>query len=417
MRKCKNAFNKYIKMQKFRHEVPVLQNRYNKILENLSSKVQNGNKIKVLFLVNDVSKWKCQTVFDNMVESNVFIPSILITYVGAEKNDLIENYEKKSSYFTQRKMTVFNSWSQAEKRFIPLQEFSPDIVFFPQPWGLKEDLYNNPSEVSNYALTCYVPYYVPNYGDCNIDVGSRFHRTLWRYFALNETWANEFKNYLNRKEYVGEILGLGHPALDGLELQIDNGGEVVIYAPHWSIDHPKNPNGANFSTFLKNGKMILDFAQKHSEIKWAFKPHPVLRNALLQSGAMTQQEINDYYAAWEKIGISCYDADYVKLFLNSRAMITDCASFLTEYGCTGKPIIHLISSTRKIEPLYPNQELFNSYYKARNESELFNLLENVIINNRDEKRKERLEVLSKSGLSGNMAGKKIVKYLENIIKD
>ena len=63
--------------------------------------------------------------------------------------------------------------------------------------------------------------------------------------------------------------------------------KYVIYAPHWSIDD----NRTNYATFEWNGKYILEYAKKHPEIKWIFKPHPSLKLRLETQKIMTNEEI------------------------------------------------------------------------------------------------------------------------------
>ena len=86
---------------------------------------------------------------------------------------------------------------------------------------------------------------------------------------------------------------------------------------------------------------------------------------------MTEQEVDNYYKEWEKISTYCNNGNYAKLFLESKALITDCASFLVEYFCTKKPVIHLISSSCGIIPKFPLKRIIETYYKAHNLEEMY----------------------------------------------
>ena len=149
--------------------------------------------------------------------------------------------------------------------------------------------------------------------------------------------------------HEGKVVGLGHTGLDFIYLNSDKNidDNVVLYAPHWSFSHPRNPNFEGYGTFLWSGKFMLEYARRHPEFKWIFKPHPSLKQKLLLSGAMTKESVESYWRDWSGISTVCETCEYHELFLKAKAMITDSASFLTEFGATGKPLIHLISSETK----------------------------------------------------------------------
>ena len=47
-------------------------------------KRKKDKKIKVLFLVNEVAKWKAQTLYDLMEESGLYEPEIALTFPETE---------------------------------------------------------------------------------------------------------------------------------------------------------------------------------------------------------------------------------------------------------------------------------------------------------------------------------------------
>jgi CDP-glycerol glycerophosphotransferase (TagB/SpsB family) len=202
--------------------------------------------------------------------------------------------------------------------------------------------------------------------------------------------------------------------LDSFHARADEPNEgYVIYAPHYSVPISGIKRAFNIGTFLENGRTILSYAQRHSEIKWVFKPHPNLAWTLVNQAGWTQNEVNDYYKAWERIGMGCYDGSYPTIFRRSKAMITDSASFLFEYPATGKPLIHLvfpdIDFSRNIPEVRP---VLESYYRAENEEQMLNLFKMVLEEGRDPKHDERLSILRKVGMSGVNAAENIVNYLK-----
>ena len=158
----------------------------------------------------------------------------------------------------------------------------------------------------------------------------------------------------------------------------------------------------------------MNFAKQHPEIKWAFKPHPTLK-VILRSIGWPEKMVENYYSEWEKIAKCCYDASYIDLFNESRALITDCASFLIEYFCTGKPIIHLLPLNSRIRPARPSAEIFNTFYQVRKQRDLKKYLDDVILKGNDRNLNERLELLQKSGLKDSNAAKNIIDDLTKSI--
>lgn len=377
-------------------------------------------KIKVIFLVNEVSKWKAQSLYSLMEESPYYEPYIGLTLADIDwqlpQTEQNKKYFSNREYFRGKGMRIIDAYDIDKRVPISLSAYEPDIVWYQQPWQIAE--IQRPDRVSYYALTGYIPYYVPNYGDFEVDCNQEFHRGLWRYFILNKSWEKFFRRQLGLLSHAGKLLGLGHTGLDPLRV-VDGhskNGSSVIYAPHWSIDCPGNENFENYSTFLWTGRPILEFAQKHTEITWVFKPHPSLKRALLKTGVWSQKEVDDYYQAWDKIGIKCETGDYQQLMLDSTVMITDCGSFLTEYFSTGKPLVHLISPTAKLKPLPPSQKMFNSFYKVRSMDELSDML-NLLINQRnDPKREERQALLRELDIGSCNAAANILQYLNKVLR-
>ncbi len=71
-------------------------------------------------------------------------------------------------------------------------------------------------------------------------------------------------------------------------------------------------------------------------------------------------------------------------------MITDCCTFLMEYFVTGNPLIRLVS---KKAPEYNinSKEVIKNYYSVESISELEKTLSEVLIQNKDSMRKQRVE--------------------------
>lgn len=414
----RKKFKDLCKAADFHKENIKIHNNYQNLI---SKRAFKQVPINVLFLVNEKAKWKAQSLYDLMEKSALFSPLIALTIADIQKNLSNEAHrkiiEENYRYFTQKGMKTLVAYDLQKGKALSLRKFNSPIIFYQQPYNLPK--IQDMKETSKFALSCYIPYYLPDYKNFELDCDKTFHQNLFRFYVLNKELEEIYKNHLNLNHIDNRnIFGLGHPTLDSITTALENNitdGEYVIYAPHWSICHKNNPNSINISTFNFYGKSILNYAKNHPEIKWFFKPHPTLKDTLLKIGEMTKAEIDDYYAQWEQIGKCCYDSDYIELFCNSRTLITDCGSFLVEYFCTGKPIIHLKSPYCTNIPYPQTQKIFDTFYKVHNADELYMYLEELLEKNNDYKKEERYTVLKKCNFLNSNAAENILNNLTNAI--
>ena len=385
-------------------------------LEKVAKQKPKDGKICVLFIVSEVAKWKEQSLYEMMEKSGNFYPIVGISawnrQFGLTPDELDAVHKRAEAFFERlgdrhvRTVTCENGTHV----YHDLSEFKPDIVFFTEQWVPCPK--QHPYEVSRYALTCFLPYYVPDYGITQIDCHQEVERMSWTYFCLGEEWAKMYRRSLLLTCRCNRFVVTGHPALD--KFYEERGRKpkegFVIYAPHFAFPHPLQ-QAYLIGTFEWSGMAILQYAEAHPGIKWVFKPHPILRGLLSDFGIMNKNEVDDYYSRWERIGLACYDSDYQELFLESRVMITDSGSFLPEYGSTGRPVIHLICSKNKHIPPKVAKNVYDTYYQARNLDEMFEAFKLVVERGEDPKCEERLNAVRASGLASQNASRQIIDYL------
>lgn len=391
--------------------------RYRRLARKAKKKPKD-EKIRVLFIVSEIAKWKEQSLYEAMEKSGDFYPIVGLSawnkQSGLSPEELNAVHERAEAFFDRlgdRHVRTVTS-EYGEHVYHDLSEFNPDIVFYTEQWSPCPK--QHPYEVSWYALTCFLPYYVPDFGITQIDCHQQVERMSWIYFCLGEEWAKLYRRSLMLTCHCCKFFVSGHPALDRFNEQHDRRPKenYVIYAPHFAFPHPLQQEFYIIGTFEWSGMEMLRYAESHSEIKWVFKPHPILRGLLSKFGVMSKEEVDDYYGRWERIGLACYDSDYQDLFLESRAMITDSGSFLPEYGSTGRPIIRLICQKNKHIPPKAAKEVYDTYYQVRNSEELQTALKMVIEEGKDPNREARLSAVRRAGLLKQCASKSIVQKLQ-----
>lgn len=395
---------------------------YAKQFWRIRRKVRAGGTVKVLFLANDPAKWKCASVYRRLAEDPRFDVAVGLVpsdfRIGRTIGENAREYRRFREWFEGHGCKCIELYEPRRDRLADIRKHAPDIVFYTSSWY---DLpKHQPQVVSETALTFYVPYFVANYVELNLDCRLDMHRLYWRHVVVNEGLARLYAGATADRKMAGRFVPLGHPMLDLIADAADAGsgrGEkpCVIYAPHWTVDWPGRKSSMHLSTFLETGQYMLDYAASHPEFEWVFKPHPRLFPILSEWGCMTREAVEAYYARWREIGTVCTDGDYAGLFAKSDLMVTDCGSFLSEYGATGKPVIHLISKRNAVVPPTAIAQAYDTYYKAHGVEELGAFLKTVLEDGQDPKREERHAALRKAQFIQTDAGENIADCLRWIV--
>lgn len=372
---------------------------------------RSNRPIKVCFLIRENQKWSYQSLYEALEKSDEFEPIVLISllwlsHIGKDKtrNNLEENY----NFFKNKGIKV--DYAYKDGKYINLKEFSPDIVFYDQPWDLPK--IHTPVIVSEFALTCYVPYGVPIL-DFKQDYTKEFHKLLYKFFIANKFDLERFENY--SKDNSKNCVYFGFSKLDEYfknnecNKWKDENKTKIIYAPHHSFDK----KGLCIATFKENGNFILENAKKHPETTWIFKPHPRFKYSLLRNKIMTLQEIEDYYSKWQEIGSIYEKGDYFDIFKTSDLLITDCCSFLGEYIPANKPIIRLIGN-QKVNFNKFGKMIINSCYEASNNSEIEKYFDILLKDKNDYKASLRKEIIKELVDVDKMVSIKIVDYIKKL---
>lgn len=369
----------------------VCQKNYAKKLESLRK--NSDRKIKVVFLITENQKWCYQSIYDYFKNDELFEPLVLVSIINSAakgQDKTRQNVEENYEFFKSRGMNV--DYAYKNNKYIDLKTFNPDIVFYDQPCVLPP--LHKPLRVSKFALIAYCDYGLELVED-DVNYTDNFHHLLWKFFADSSLNILRYVKYHKGNSF--NCVSAGYPKLDVYfddnkfqESDIWKNPEKykIIYAPHHSFSGDR----LNFATFQWNGKEILEFAKSHPETTWIFKPHPRLKFALWQQGIMTNEEIEAYYAEWDKIGKVYTQGAYFDIFKSSDLLITDCCSFLGEYLPTKKPIIRFINK----DSLSLNEfgeKIAKSCYEIASWEEFLSTYNTVAENKDDYKFQDRVDAL------------------------
>ncbi|MBQ3613452.1 MAG: hypothetical protein II989_05115 [Bacteroidales bacterium] len=395
----------------------LLRFKYERTLSRLR-KIYGRRKIVVGFCVSEISKWKSQFLYDCLAKTNNYRPIIFVypslLDFGHKEFTVEALLEEKSGFFADKGMDVVNVWDSVSNQCVFPEESRPDIVFYQQPWDIPP--FPSPSKIAGGALTFYIPYYLINNFNIELELRQLLHRQVFGHIVQNEEVVSFFESKQKRNNYGGRLLGLGHTIVDNLTTRIfPEELDYVIYAPHFSFPATGVDRYLVYSTFLDNGKIILEFAKQHSNIKWVFKPHPRLKFELKHTGIWSDEEIDYYYSEWARIGTVCETPDYIEHFQKSSAMITDCGSFLTEYSCMDKPLIRLYYHKDNLPPNPILEKLYSTFYYAHNNDELMAILDMVICQHQDPHQADRNNEIVRLGLNRSDASERIINYIDSLL--
>ncbi len=417
--------------EKFRHQckeidqrktVDLVHNRYKSVLERLKAKYKK-EKIKVVFLNDTAAKWQYQSLYDELSSNEDFEVQILITvmdyYTKAKMQKFVdykEDARKNYAFFKSNNMNVDYAFDLEKEKPIDLRNFNPDIIVYEQPWGLFD--IHNIQETSKFAINCYSSYGAAITSSKN-EYGSLFYKLLYRYFI-----DNEYTKWILNEHGAPEesIITSGHPKLDNYirPLKEDQtywkttGKKRIIIAPHFSFY-----SGAilHAGTFDRNHKFLLDYAQKHTEYEFIFKPHPRLKEDIVKHNLMSQEECDEYYNKWATLPNTQLkeSGNYIDMFRTSDLLITDCNSFLYEYLPTEKPVIHIINEKFAGHNAF-GRKITSGYYEVTENEEIELCLKQLLEDENDPLKEYRQNLLNSGIHPKEGYAKFVVKHIIDSIK-
>lgn len=387
--------------------------------KNIKRKIKLNEKVKVGFLCIFDSVFQYDTLFEEMMKSDVFDPYIVVIpdVIRGEEHKFSE-LKKTYSTFKDKYENVLSSYDSRENKFIDISK-EYEIVFFCNPYDVMTHKYYTIEYLKDYTLCAYESYYY--FGKFKYDL--KFLKIvslnfLWKIFVENE---NSKKLFLNKnKKFNIEVSG--YSKMDRIRQLTSNFSapknkrKLIIISPHHTVRRIKNH--LNLSTFLRYYNFYLELPRKFPEIDFIFRPHPLLFSVLEQSKIWNTEQIAQYISKIDSIPNMKYQdgGEYFETFVESDALIHDCGSFLAEYLYTDKPQCFLLENQEEIdnEFLPFGKELLEVSYKAYNEKEIMNFINNVVINKNDIMKKKRLSFSDKYvKINYGVATKSII---ETIIK-
>jgi CDP-glycerol glycerophosphotransferase (TagB/SpsB family) len=320
--------------------------------QQLLKKIRGKEKVRVVFIAMLKSMWNLDSVFHKMLDDPSFDPVILVCpYTEYDERRMWQELEDAYEYFVQKGYPVFSSYNNSEKRWVELDEYKPDLLFFNRPHGYTKPQYYKGGYTK--FLSCFVNY-THEIDNKITQYDLKFHNAQWMIFAGHEYALEMYKKLCHTQgrnvrvtgySKMEELLEAKRKRYISDPWKSQDERLRIIWAPHHSIK--KNEWG--FSNFIEYAEQFKKLSTKYkSNVVWSFKPHPSLKSKLYLHPSWGKKKTDEYYGFWASQGYTQLETGlYTDLFWTSDAMIHDCGSFLAEYLYVRKPVLHLFSKVNK----------------------------------------------------------------------
>ena len=140
------------------------------------------------------------------------------------------------------------------------------------------------------------------------------------------------------------VLLTGHPGLDVWDVSHEvSPTPLVLWCPWWG--HRWATGEPGYSTFLAGRQDFLEQVRCRPQVRFVFRPHPLLWESLRREGLWSADDKGRFFAELESLpNITFADAEtdhegHVAPLADAWAMVTDGISFIEEFAYTGKPLL------------------------------------------------------------------------------
>lgn len=399
----------------------------------IRGKISNGEKINVAFLPISAAEWPAEDIYNKLSSDGRFnVKVIPVPLAGRNYYDRRKIYIQTYNYFKNRGYIVEKVYNPGVDEICDWKDIGgfPDVVINVTPWYLDMADYYQITKLPSSVINMYISYGLsvgqsPDGGYDKVGLyNNDFINMQWRVYTESVYDYNSFCKYEMLKG--SNIRNSGYAKMDyfykkhnytdsdiGNMWKIPQNSNIkeykrIIIAPHFSVG---NTNEVNFSTFSSNMYFLLYLAEKYKDsISFIFKPHPNLRNAVVQNGYMNSYEdYEDYLNRWRELpnGNVVEEDDYRTIFETSDGMIMDSMSFVGEYLYVQKPLLFLTRDEQSFNDL--GKALMPAHYMVdgRNYTEIEDFIVNVILAGNDKKKSIREEVFYREldyyGKNGELA--------------
>ncbi|MBR5401587.1 MAG: CDP-glycerol glycerophosphotransferase family protein [Treponema sp.] len=376
------------------------QTHYNDVEKSIRNK--GNSKINFASYVIFDSTFCGYGLMDLMLQNeSKYSPKIVIIPDTSRGNiNMIKQYKQTKDFFINKygEKYVLDGYNLDNNEFIDLSD-QFDIVYCANPY---DNMVNKIHSINYLRTKNILPIYI-SYGYhvdkyCYNSILPLLEISLfWKVFADNKIAYNDYKKY--ELIHGKNVFLSGYAKMDQLEefKKIQSSKKIIVIAPHHTVNMATLP----LSNFKDNYDFILDLPKLYPEIKFIFRPHPLLFTTMINEGIWTSEQVNEYIDKLKLLNIDySIGGDYLKIFAQSDAIIHDCASFVAEYLYTGKPCCFFAKKDYKKYFSKIGKKCLKYHYITKNREEICKFIEKNVLGENDYLAKKR-DSFVKSNLAIN----------------
>ena len=332
--------------------VPEARRRYARLEAACREKLAAGGRLSVAFVVCDASMFSGESVFQAMLSDGRFDPFIaVVPRVSRGEEFLKASLEKTLSTLRAKFGDAVRCMYDPTTGEAQSLDGMADLVFTSIAYDDQTLEQYTALPVSRFALVALIPYGYA--GQLLADLKKLVFLPQmvlpWRLFVPTRNvmgmWANA--NPLLRDN----MTVCGYPKMDRLaQIHVrDNRPKTLLVCPHHTLE--RGTDGLELSNFLKYADFFLRLPEEFPDVRFVFRPHPLLFVRLATPkwwGPERTAEYERRMRAHPNVEFQ-QGGDYFDAFVNSDAMIHDCGSFFGEYFYTGHPQCYLLENASVLE--------------------------------------------------------------------
>ena len=379
-------------------EIPLVRARYAVHEAACREKLAQGGRLRVAFLVCDVSMFSAEPVFVKMKDDPRFDCFVaVVPRITRGEAFLRDTYAKALETLRPRYGDAVHALYNPDAKTCEGLAGRADIVFTSILYFGQSFECFNAVALSEFALVAHIPY---GYGG---PLATDLRRTVflpelslfWKTFLANESvktiWSNA--NPVLEPSFVVA----GYAKMDRLaDFAPGTGRHTVILSPHHTLADDDGANGLALSNFLRYADFFLELPRRFPEIRFVFRPHPLLFPRLATKEWWGAEKTDAYRAKMASFPNVEFQqgGDYFATFAESSALIHDCGSFVGEYMYTGKPQCYMLrdASTREREFTSLGQAILDCNYPVYDEQGIEEFIRKVVLGGQDPKADARRDL-------------------------